>query len=138
MGGRVLAFNELRGPRPLMVVKTVTPIPQRDARPPSTVFYGNPLEIPANDVTGWVTFMKALLNQRIMYRQLRLRADNEAVEEDELLLGLPLRIPWATVAQEELVMLRGGHDPIAGYYLQFAGAVRLFSQPGWWLDEEIY
>jgi hypothetical protein len=121
-----------------MVVKIVTPIPQQDARTPSTVFYGLQLAFPSNDITGWVTFMKSLVGQRIKYSQLRLRGDNEIIEEDDLLLGLPIHLKWATVAQDEMVMLKGGHDPIAGYYLQFAGHTHLFTQPGWWLDEETF
>jgi hypothetical protein len=139
MGGRVLGLAELFNPRPLMVVNVVTPIPQLNQRPPSTVFYGQPLGgFPADDVTAWVAWMKSLVGQRALYKQLRLRTDSDFIAEEDLQQGKPPHISWVTVAQEELVMLKGGHDPLAGYYMQFAGQVHLFSQPRWWEDEEIF
>ena len=132
MGGRILAIREEFGYRPLMVVRTVTPIPQLNERPPSTVFYGNQLMFQYDNRPGWVTFMKTVIGQRVKYSQLAI-AKNET---EQVEMEMFPRTPWIPILEEDLVMLRGGHDPIMSYYVQFAGQPRIFTQPDWWKEDE--
>lgn len=132
MGGKVLALIEERGYRPLLVVRNVSHIPQQDARQPSTAFYGLQLMFPSDDRPGWVAFMRLLLNKPALYAQLALPSN----DTEQQVMDLYPRLPWIEVGAEELTLLKGGHDPVAGYYVQFAGTARLFSQAQWWVENE--
>lgn len=134
--GKILAIKEAAGYRPLMVVNTINYIPQKDSQRPSTVFYGNQLMFGFDNRPAWVTFMRLMEGRELTYSQLRMSTDYDTIDSEEMIWP---KLPLVQVAEEKLTMIRGGHDPLAGYYVQFNGHARvIFAQCDWWHDTEIY
>lgn len=135
MGGRILALKEEFGYREIMVVTSVEYIPQLNDRRPSTVLLGDQLMFQYDNRTGYVTFMRSLFNQKLPWSQLSLATANETEQQA---MDIFPRLPWVPICEEELTLIRAGHDPLKGYYVQFDGTIRMFSQPRWWEDEETF
>ncbi len=134
MNGRTLAINEGFGYRPIMVVKAFNFLPQFNERPPSTWVYGDQIMWPSDNQVQYTSFMRSYYGLKIPWAQVGAATE---LDEDQLFAIFP-RLPIRLVAEEPLVLLSAGKDPIAGYYVQFAGAMQLFSQPDWWVETEQY
>lgn len=133
MGGRMLALKEAFGYRPLLVVKNITFVSQLNERPPSTFLYGDQVMFLADRPTDYASFLRNFYGQpETIWCQLA-----DAHEESlDIVYALFPRKAFHLVLEQPLVLLSAGKDPLAGYYVQFAGDIRLFAQRDWWVETE--
>lgn len=130
MPGRMLAINEGFGYRPIMIVRYFNLLPQLNERPATTFIYGEQIMFPSDNPTGYASFLRNFYGMTLPWNQLGMAVDDTI----EMVYALYPRMPLRPVMEEHLTLLSAGKDPVAGYYVQFAGAMRLFSQPDWWVD----
>lgn len=133
-GGKMLAINEGFGFRPVLIVQSFNFLPQLNERPATTFVYGMQCMFEYENVTGYVAYLRNFLGQSLLWDQLSLNVHDT---EEQLEKAYP-RMPLKRILEERLTLLSAGHDPLAGYYVQFAGPMRLFSQPRWWDEGEIF
>lgn len=133
MGGKILAINEGFGYRPILVVHSFNFLPQLNDRAPSTFVYGDQIMFMTDRPTDYVSFLRKFFGQELVWSQLGMANDTE-----EQIVAIWPKMPLKLVMNESLRILRAGKDPIAGYYVQFDGPIRLFSQHEWWKDHEEY
>jgi hypothetical protein len=136
MGGRVLAINEGFGYRLVLTVKNVKFQRQEQDRPSTTIVYGEQMMSFQDDPLLYSKYFSDKMDTSMVWAQLRITTDDDDYEQ---MYAIWPRVPVTPVLEERLSIVGAGRDPIRGYWVQFAGGpIRLFSQPDWWKEKEIY
>jgi hypothetical protein len=141
MGGRILAFREERGYRPVLVVKTVTFYDQRDNYRPCTILTGDQVLLPADGSSlgsampfnyQFQQFFEPQIGQRVAWNQMR----SKTIYSLDSFYRHWWKLPLISIKQADLVLMAAGLDPTHGAWVQFEGKIPLFDQPEWWKEPE--
>jgi len=128
MGGRILAINQGMGYRPILNVQTIQFIPSTTT--PSTFLFGQRLlpgtssPFSADDPTSFTTYLNQYVGVAALWDQLQPASQNGQNVTYTVAPMMPVKL----VLEQQLMLVAAGKDPVAGYWVQFAGAINLFSQ----------
>lgn len=140
MGGRILALNEGMGYRPVLVVKTVTFYPQKDAYRPCTILTGDQVLLPLSGAIGsplpvnyqFQQFFQPQIGKCVAWNQMR----SIPIINLDSFYRRWWRLPVKSIKQANITLMAAGQDPTKGSWLQFEGKIPLFDQPDWYDEPE--